>query len=294
VSTVATRPAGALAALARTEIRGYARSPLFLLGAAGLAAMAVVDWMSTDDGSSSTMSAIAPAALLGVVGMFVMSILTVRSDRAAAVAGAVATDERTRTGALAIAIVVPATAALLWYAQAVALLFVRPPADWAVPYGPMDTTQVLFVMAALGVASAIGGPVLGLLAARWIPGRGVIAVGAVLVIAITIVLQGNFSSTWGWKAAWPWTYWYGPMGWRSEGDEVHWVVTPGTPIAWLGYLLALCALGVLVALYHDRTARGARLRGWIVGLLVLAAVLLALTLTLGPSAAVINPAVAPA
>ena len=48
---------------------------------------------------------------------------------------------------------------------------------------------------------------------------------------------------------WPWTYWYGPLGWSTAGgDETHWVATPGSPQLWIVYLLALCALGALTHL----------------------------------------------
>ena len=55
-------------------------------------------WSTTGDG-------IAPAALIGLFGKGIMAGLTRNSDRAAAAAGAVA-DQRTRTLALAAAVVV--------------------------------------------------------------------------------------------------------------------------------------------------------------------------------------------
>ena len=61
------------------------------------------------------------AVLWGVLGLVVMFGLTRRSDRAAEAAGAVAVPERTRTLALACAIVVPFTAAMLADSAAAAL-----------------------------------------------------------------------------------------------------------------------------------------------------------------------------
>jgi hypothetical protein len=296
MTTTATTAPPVLGVLARQEIRNYLRSKLFWVGVVLLAALTVISFVTSArpwaNGMrpSSTLDDLTPAALLGVFGMFIMAGLTKRSDRAAAAAGSVAVPERNRTLALAAAVVVPVTAALAWYVAAIATYFVHPP-SLTVPFPPIGDGFVFTAMFAKGVVSAASGPILGLLIARWLPRRGVTALAAVLVVVVTILLQGNFESTWHWRVVWPWTHWYGPIGFNS-GDD-HWLVLPGSPQMWLVYLLAVCALGVLAALYHDPEADRATLRKVIAGVLVVAVVAVVLTMTLGVQEAVYNPVTGP-
>ncbi|GAA2382874.1 hypothetical protein [Dactylosporangium salmoneum] len=291
--TTTARPAASmLGVLARQEIRHYLGAKLFWLGAALLVAVCVADFLNpdatngADDYSSSAMGMIAPSALLGVLGLIVMAGLARRSDRAAAAAGSVAVPERTRTLALATAAVVPLGVALLWYAAALAQYHIHPPAPSTVPFGPMTDGHVFAVMFALGVVPAVSGPILGLLLARWLPGRGVTPLAVVLVVLVTILMQGNFQATWHWRVVWPWTYWYGPVGWNTGTGQ--WMALPGSPEAWIAYLLAVCALGVLGTLYHDPESNRTRLRLAIGATVTVAVLALVLTMTLGLPEAVAN------
>ncbi len=291
MTTTTTAPV--LGVLARQEIRNYARSKLFWAGAALLTAVTVMTFVNSarSDGggntSSSALDMIAPAALLGLFGLVVMAGLTKRSDRAAAAAGSVAVPERTRTAALATAVVLPLAAALVWYLAALITYHVHPPAPSTVPFGPVGDGYVFLVMFALGVVPAVSGPILGLVIARWLPRRGVTACAVVLVVLVTILMQGNFQSTWHWRMVWPWTFWYGPLGWNTGSG--HWIALPGSPQLWLVYLLAVCALGVLAAIYHDPESDRVTLRKLIAGVVVVAVVALGLTMTLGLDEAVHNP-----
>lgn len=288
----ARRPAtpSALAVLTRHEVVGYARSWTYLVGTALCLAVVTTGLVGPDDETSSTMTMIVPAATLGLLGLVVMARLTRRSDESAAAAGAVATSESTRTLALVGAVVVPLATALVVFALLGWTYSARPPAAGAVPFGPVDDAHVLAVMFALSVIPAVGGPLLGLLVARWMPFRGATALAVVLLALVTIVLQGNFESTWRWKVVWPWTYWYGPLGWSTAGgDETHWVATPGSPQLWIVYLLALCALGVVAALAHDAEAPRGRLVRTAVALGLVALGALALTMLLGLPDPAVNP-----
>lgn len=287
----ARRPAtpSALAVLTRREVIGYATSWLYLAGTV-LCAAVMATSVTDDDGTSSTMWMMIPAATIGLLGLVVMARLTRRSDESAAAAGAVATSESTRTLALFGATSVPFVTALIAWAAMVAVYVSSPPGPGSVPFGPVGDAHVVAVMFALSVVPAIGGPLLGLLVARWVPFRGATALAVVLLVLVTIALQGNFESTWRWKVVWPWTYWYGPLGWSTTGTGVtHWVATPGSPLAWIGYLLALCVLGVLAALLHDTEAPRARLLRTAAVVGVVAIVALALTLLLGLPEAAVNP-----
>ncbi len=297
MTTTAPAPAPILGVLARQEIRNYLRSRLFWAGTALLIALQVFNWADRGatwtggNGPSAAYDMISPAALLGLFGMIVMAGLTKRSDRAAAAAGAVAVPERTRTLALTAAAVVPLVTALAWFAEALTNYLVEPPAAYTVPFGPIGDGYVFTVMFALGVVAAIGGPVLGLLIARWLPSRGAVPLAVVLVVLLTILMQGNFRSTWHWRMVWPWTYWYGPFGWNNTD---RWVVLPGSPYAWLVYLFALCGLGVLAAVYHDPESDRRALRRAISATVLVAAVMVVLSMTLGLNAAAVNPVVVPA
>ncbi len=293
--TTTTSAPPVLAVLARQEIRNYLRSKLFWAGTALLAAVSVISFVTAaqagagDDNPSSAMDMIAPAALLGVFGLIVMAGLAKRSDRAAEAAGSVAVPERTRTIALAAAVVVPLAVALVWFAVALITYRADPPAPSTVPFAPIGDGFVLTAMFALGVVPAVSGPILGLLIARWLPRRGVTPLAVVLVVLVTIVMQGNFRSTWHWRVLWPWTQWYGPVGWNS-GDN-HWAALPGSPPVWLLYLLAVCALGILAAIYHDRESDRITLRKLIAGVGAVALAALVLTMTLGLDQVAYNPVI---
>jgi hypothetical protein len=278
--------------LVRREIRHYLGAKLYWLGAALLVVVTVITFVdASETGPSSTLDMIAPSALLGLLGLIVMAGLVRRSDRAAEAAGSVAVPERTRTAALAAAVVVPFATAVLWYAAALVAYQVNPPAPSTVPFGPFGAGDVFTVMFAVGVIPAVSGPILGLLIARWLPRRGVTPLAVVLVVLVTILMQGNFESTWHWRVIWPWTAWYGPIGWNS-GDD-HWLALPGSPQMWIVYLVAVCVLGVLVSIYHDPEADRGKLR-LLIGLTAAVAVLaVVLTMVLGLPEAAYNPLTVP-
>jgi hypothetical protein len=275
----------AVGTLAGQEIRHYLKSRLFWVGAGLLLIMSVPSLASPDERGSTSLDGLAPAALLGVLGLVVMVGLTRNSDRAAAVAGAVSVPQRSRTLALAAAVVVPAAFGLIWFALATIAYLANPP-DASGPFGPADDAFVLATMFAQGVMSCIGGPLLGLLLARWVPGRGVAPVAAVVLVLVTILLQGVFEFTRGWREIWPWTHFHGPIGTSEDSDR--WLVLPGSPYWYIAYLAALCVLGVLVAVYRDPEADRARLRYLILGTLAVAVVLTVLSMIGGADSTVVS------
>ena len=277
-----------LAVLARQEIRNYLHHKLFWFGTA-MTALVVVAMFVADDGGSAASYMIAPGAMLGVLGLVVMFGLTRRSDRAAEAAGAVAVAERTRTLALASAIVVPFAVAMVAFIAAVIAWYVRPPGDYIVPPGVSD----LFIHAEMfgdGVICAVGGPLLGLLLARYLPKRGVAAIASVLLVLVTIMLQGNFSGGQPYRVFWFWTYFVGQLGWGAEADgSIHFKTAPGNPFIWVLYLVVVCALGLVVALLHDPESDRTRLRQVALGLVGLAVVLGVLTMYVGYTDVLVNP-----
>jgi hypothetical protein len=291
-STTATANRSVLGVLARQEIRSYLRAKPFWFGAALVLVVDVVMLFHLDgDPTSSGSYMIAPAALLGVLGLVVMFGLTRRSDRAAEAAGAVAVPERTRTLALACATVVPFTVALLSFVAAVICWNVYPPAGYLVPPGIPDG----FVYAQMfgdGVLCAVGGPLLGLLLARYLPKRGVAAVASVLLVIVTILLQGGLFGEQRYRVFWFWTYFLTQQ--NGPATEVkHFTTLAGNPFLWVLYLVTLCALGVVVAVLHDPESDHGRLRTVALGLVVGAVVLGLLTMTVGFTESIVNPAVCP-
>lgn len=279
----------ALPVLARQEIRHYAVHKLFWFGAALTVALDVVMAFDLDHSTGSTGAyMIGPAAMLGVLGMAVMYGLTRRSDLAAESAGAVAVPERTRTLALAAATVVPLAVALPSWLVAVVGYHVHPPASDTIPAG-VSAGFVHAMQFGGGVLCALGGPLLGLLLARYVPRRGVVALTAVGLVLVTILLQGGlFGHGQPFRVLWFWTYFVTQV--RGADGAWHMGSLPGNPYPWVGYLLALCALGVVLSVAHDPDGDRALLRRVALAVLAAAAVFAVLTLTTGP-ATVVNPAV---
>ena len=277
-----------LAVLAGQEIRNYLRHKLFWFGTA-MTALVVVSMFAWDDTGAAAAYMIGPGAMLGVLGLVIMFGLTRRSDRAAEAAGAVAIPERTRTLALAAAIVVPFATAMAAYAAAIVAWYVRPPDAWVVPPGVSN----LFVHAEMfgdGVMCAVGGPLLGLLLARYLPKRGVAAIASVLLVLITIMMQGNFSGGQPYRVFWFWTYFLGQLGWGPDPDgSIHFKTAPGNPFIWVLYLVVVCALGLVVAVLHDPESDRGRLGKVALGLFGLAVVLGVLTMFVGYPDVLVNP-----
>lgn len=281
-----TSTSTALGVLSRQEVRNYLGHKLFWFSAALTLLLCILQLLgnSDTDGESSTLYMIGPAALLGVLGLVTMFGLTRRSDRAAESAGAVAVPERTRTLALASATVVPLALALACFGTAIVEFHLHPPADHTV-WSATSSAYVYATQFGAGVVPAIGGPLLGLLLARHLPRRGVAAVASVVLVLITILMQGMLEGGQPYRVLWFWTYFHGPYG--PDGDS--WARLPGNPFLWIGYLLVLCALGLVVALRHDPESDRTGLTRAAVGLTVLAIVLGALTMTVGYSEVLTNP-----
>jgi hypothetical protein len=275
--------------LAGQEIRNYLRAKLFWFGAALTLAVDVTMLLDlTNDPSSSGAYMIAPAALLGVLGLVVMYGLTRRSDHAAEAAGAVAVPERTRTLALASATVVPLSVAVLSFIAAVVAWYVHPPAGYVVPPG-VSNAFVHAQMFGDGVLCAVGGPLLGLLLARYLPKRGITAVASVLLVIATILLQGSLiGGEQPYRVFWVWTYFLTQSSAGGPGQH-HFTTNPGNPFLWLLYLVTLCALGVIVAVRHDPESDRARLGKMVISLFVVAVMLGLLTMTVGFTESVVSP-----
>jgi hypothetical protein len=277
-----------LGSLARQEILAYLKHPLFLIGLVGTIAICA---LGPDKSSSSLFHVIVPATGLGVFGILVMAGLVHRSDATHEAAGTVVVSERTRTYALACAIVVPFTAGLGFFAWAVWAYHAQPPLAYTMPFGPVGDGWVYAVLFALGTMSAVGGPVLGLLVGRYLHFRGAAILCAVGLILATIVMQGIVEPLRYVRVFAPWTYFGGPVG--VDGDPERWLIMTGSPQWYCLYLVALCALGVVVAALHDREQPRERLTRLAAALAVVALALGALAMTQGVQDEQVNPLPSP-
>jgi hypothetical protein len=281
-----------LGCLGRQEMRNYLRSKLFWFGAAVtlffcFAALAV----GSDARFSTSGDGLGTAAAIGLLGIVVMAGLTRNSDRAAAAAGAVAVPQRTRTLALACAVVVPAACGLIWFVCAVIGYQLHPPLPSGAPFGPTSEATVYAQMFEQGVMSCVGGPLLGLLVARWFPHRAAAPVLVIVVVLVTMVMQPLF----GWaerpRLAFLWIHFLAPSGGDNDADRL--VAHTGSPYFYIAYQAALCVLAVLVAMYRDPEADHRRLRRAIGGVVAAAAVLCALAIVGGPDERVLSPIPSP-
>ncbi len=278
-------PASALGALARMEISHYLRHPLFVVGL-GLTVVGCA--MGADTTSSSLYHVIIPGAALGVFGLIIMAGLVRRSDEAHEAAGAVVVTERTRTLALASAVVVPFSAGLAFFVWAVWAWHDSPPAPSAIPFGGYAGDGWAYaIMFALGTLSTAGGPILGLVIGRWAHFRGAAPLAAVVLVMVTVVMQGIIEPLRYIRVFVPWTYFGGPLG--VEGDPGRWLMLTGSPQVYSLYLVALCVLGVLLALLHDREQPRRRLGKLAVCVGVIALALGTAAMVTGPQDVRINP-----
>ena len=140
---------------------------------------------------------------------------------------------------------------------------------------------------ALSVMACLGGPVLGLMIGRWLHFRGAAPVVAVLLVILTIMMQGIFEPLRYIRTIAPWTYFTGPFGVDGDGDRM--VILTGSPWWYVAYLAALCAVGVIVALLHDRENRRNSLVTALVVAGALAVVFCVLAMTTGVQSEMINP-----
>jgi hypothetical protein len=104
------------------------------------------------------------------------------------------------------------------------------------------------------------------------------------------MLQGNFAGGQPYRVFWFWTYFLGQLGWGADPDgSIHFKTAPGNPFIWVLYLVVVCALGVVAAVFHDPESDRTRLRKVALGLFGLALALGVLTMFVGYPDVLVNP-----
>jgi hypothetical protein len=245
-------------AMAVIEARRMARHPVFLLGIAlGFVVLGLYLVLVTDD--------VVPVVLtLPLLGAFYIGLTSViaaawltRSTEVAveAVATAPGTEAR-RTLALAAVGIPPFLAGLVFSGALVVaakVIGVAPQEWW---FGTLPDWQVWSIVLQCPVA-CLDGALLGVLTGRCLHFRGAPAMVVVALIVVSLLGQTALLDTGSseWRLWVPWAIFH-------TGDNVDGTQTliAGNPAAYLGYLLALGALAVLGAMWHDRAARTPRFR----------------------------------
>jgi hypothetical protein len=172
-----------------------------------------------------------------------------------AVATAPGTEAR-RTLALAAAGIPPFLAGLVFTAALVVSargIGVAPQEWW---FGTLPDWQVWSIVLLCPVA-CLDGALLGVLTGRWLRFRGAPAMVVVALIVVTLLGQVPLleTSSSEWRLWVPWAIFH--TGDNADGTQT---LIAGNPAAYLCYLLALGALAVLGAMWHDRTVRTPRFR----------------------------------
>lgn len=297
-----TRPA-TLGSMTAIEARRFARHPAFLVGT--FAALAVTLWVYlagdtvTVDGvvhpEALLSGPIIPAFFIGLPSLMVAARLVRSTEATHEVLGASPVSESRRTLAVAGACVVPLTAGFVWLAELLVIAAVREPHGSELWFPVVADLDVWAILLALGPVACLGGGLLGVLIGRWLRFRGASVLAILSLVALDILGQGPVMSeadTARWRLWLPWAMWHSGGNTAEPYDYVPaytQVLHPGNPVAYLAYVLTLCALAVIGAVWHDRTARTPRLRLTAVALIGLAVVLFLLSVLTGMTDPLVSP-----
>jgi hypothetical protein len=269
-----------LRSMAGIEARRLARHPAFLVGvvlAFGLlVAMFVLD--EAPDLSDLLSMPVIPAFFIGLPSLVATARLTRSTESTAEAIGTAPGTEAHRTAALVAACAVPFAAGVVWIATMMVMASARGvhPHEWW--FTTMPDWETWSILLALGPVACLGGGLLGVLTGRWLRFPGASAVVVVAVVAIDIIGQMPvaYESTSELRLWVPWAMFH--SGSMTDGTQV---LFAGSAVFYLLYQLCLCAAAALVAVWHDRTARTARLRGAIIAVTVVGLACLALAMTTG-------------
>lgn len=228
-------------ALAKIETVRLAKHPFFVVGV-----VATAFFLATSKGSPDFYNgAITPAFFLGVFGMLATFRLTRSMERLEEAVGTTPTGVQDRVRALCLATLLPG---VLGVVSLVTLLVHHSAVpDWA--YGAWTGSERVGIFVGGVVLACVGGPLLGIAAARWwrFPGAPAVLFAAVLFV---VLLGEGFADShpqaW-WsellRLAGPWTQFTSV---NTEDQRLgSWT---GSPWPWVAWLVVLCVLAVLAAL----------------------------------------------
>jgi hypothetical protein len=239
---VATPRRGLLTPLTRQETRRLVLHPLMLLGqVAAVAALlnAVLTWPE----GRGPFGAITTAATFftGVLGLFAANLLATRDHRAGAreLLAPLPAREHDRTLALCAASLAPAAMSL-----AVVLAFHGVLLATGA-YGARVPGAGLLLQ---GPVTVLGGCLLGVMVARWLPARGAAVLTVVALVVVNVwTEEDDARRPFGFMTSW--LQWVPPM---PDGSTP---LIEGSPAWHVVYLAALCGLAATGALLRTATRR---------------------------------------
>jgi hypothetical protein len=268
-----------LAAMARIEAKRFARHPVFVLAVVLAIGLEVLFWALADGEPSSDLLSmpVLPAFFIGLSSILVAARLVRSTEGAAEAMDTAPGTEARRTLAVAIAGLVPFAAGLAWVAVMLGIIAAWPPypQDWW--FGTAPDVHVWGILLALGSIPCLGGACLGVLTGRWLRFPGAPAVVILLTVAACIGSGALADTRWSELRLFaPWALFHSGT-WPDRTQ----VLYAGNPSVYALYLLCLCAAAVIVAMWHDRTARTPRLKAALAAVVVVGLACLAVAMTTG-------------
>jgi hypothetical protein len=244
--------------LALVDAKRFARHPLFIIG--NLANVALIYGFARDRTAEPLGSAISPAFFLGVFGLIVAHRLTTSLRPSRELVDSLPSSRRRRTAALCLACIVPFLAGIASSVLIIVLVEAYPPEQpdpsltmaWFGDYPSIDV--VAAVLAVAGI-SALGGPLLGILIAKWAPFRG-----SALLAVVGIFFLCEAATHWPvpWSVALPWSVLYDEH--VTDGIVISSSLWPGVSEVWYAvYALLMCGLAAVAAMLRDPGDRRALL-----------------------------------
>jgi hypothetical protein len=262
-------------ALARVEAVRLAKHPFFVVGFVANAAFLATQ---LETGLDYYNIAVVPAFFIGMFSMVATYRLTRSMDKTEEALGSAPSRTNDRVLALCLACLLPAVCGL---ASLIAILAFQGASE-SYAYGAWSQADRVGIFTGEVLLASIGGPLLGVAAARWWRFPGAPAVLFIVVLLVVMTSMGFYveapSSRWmtALRMITPFTQFTSA---ETHNTELHsWL---GSPWPYAGWLVCLCVLAVLGALLKgaEGAARQRILRaGLVVGLVGLVFVVLATAL----------------
>ncbi|HUR51295.1 MAG TPA: hypothetical protein VMZ11_04145 [Mycobacteriales bacterium] len=242
MSTAVMPESRSVTALAKVEMIRLAKHPVFLIGFAANAFFLATSVGSSDDYYNPP---ITTAFFIGLFGMIAMFRLTRSMEKLEEAVGSTPTGIQDRVRALCAATALPGVVGVISF---IALLAeVDASAPWAL--GAWSESQRVAIFFGEVVVACIGGPLLGVAAARWLRFPGAVAALVIGVLFVVLLGEGMADAH---PQSRPLTLlrlvspWAQFTSVNSEDDKLaSWL---GSPALWCGWIAALCVLAVLGAL----------------------------------------------